>query len=285
MAIAEKENAGAAKDAGLRDFIYTNVDMDDEAGEMVSIGGGNAVAYTRRSPQKQTENEDSAGIFNLGGQDCALVIADGVGGMPCGADASRIVIETLRESFGKASASGFGYREYMLNGIDEANNRIMSLGVGAGSTVAAVEICNYVLRPYHVGDSMIVVAGQKGKIKLQTIAHSPVGYAVESGLLDQDEALHHDNRHEISNYIGSQEMRIEIGPAIELARYDTVLIASDGLFDNLQLNEIVEIIRKNPLRRVSRQLTTLCGKRMRNEDPGFPGKPDDMAFVLYRRSG
>jgi serine/threonine protein phosphatase PrpC len=132
---------------------------------------------------------------------------------------------------------------------------------------------------------MIVVVGQKGKIKLQTISHSPVGYAVESGLLDQDEALHHDGRHEISNYVGFQEMRIEIGPAIELARYDTVLIASDGLFDNLQLNEIVETIRKNPLRKVSRQLTTLCGKRMRNEDPGFPGKPDDVAFVLFRRSG
>ncbi|MCI0506569.1 MAG: hypothetical protein L0Z73_10725 [Gammaproteobacteria bacterium] len=108
---------------------------------------------------------------------------------------------------------------------------------------------------------------------------------MESGFLDQDEAMHHDHRHEISNYVGYQEMRIEIGPAIELARYDTVLIASDGLFDNLQLNEIVEIIRKNPLRKVSQQLATLCGKRMRNEDPGFPSKPDDVAFVLFRRSG
>jgi len=278
-----KVKAITAKDARLHEVIYANVDMDS-AGEMFSVAAGKVVVCTRRSPYKQTENEDSAGVFSLGNNDCALVIADGMGGMPCGAQASKIVIETLHEAFAKASASEFGYREPMLNGIDEANNRIISLGVGAGSTVAAVEIFNNSVRPYHVGDSMILVVGQRGKIKLQTISHSPVGYAVESGMLDEDEALHHDDRHEISNYVGFQEMRIEIGPAIELSRYDTVLIASDGLFDNLQLNEIVEIIRKNPLNKVSMQLASMCDKRMRQEDPGYPSKPDDLAFVLFRRS-
>ncbi|WP_455208620.1 PP2C family protein-serine/threonine phosphatase [Kaarinaea lacus] len=284
MAIMQKVKAIIPEDANLHEAIYANVDMES-AGEMFSIAAGKVVVYSRRSPQKQTENEDSAAVFGLGENACALVIADGMGGMPCGAQASRIVIETLHESFAKANSSEFGYREHMLNGIDEANNRIIALGVGAGSTVAAVEIFNNVLRPYHVGDSMILVVGQKGKLKQQTISHSPVGYAVESGFLDEDEALHHDDRHQISNYVGFQEMRIEIGPTIELARYDTVLIASDGLFDNLQLNEIIEIIRKNPLNKVSLQLATLCDKRMRHEDPGYPSKPDDLAFVLFRRSG
>jgi serine/threonine protein phosphatase PrpC len=259
----QKVKAISAKDAKLHEVIYANVDMDS-AGETFAIGAGKIVVCTRRSPFKETENEDSAGVFSLGESDCALVIADGMGGMPCGAQASRMVIETLHESFSKANASEFGYREHMLNGIDEANNRIISLGVGAGSTVAAVEIFNNTLRPYHVGDSMILVV-------------------VESGYLDENEALHHDDRHEISNYVGFQEMRIEIGPAIDLARYDTVLVASDGLFDNLQLNEIVEIIRKNPLNKVSLQLATLCDKRMRHEDPGYPSKPDDLSFVLFRR--
>ncbi|HEY5601726.1 MAG TPA: PP2C family serine/threonine-protein phosphatase [Gammaproteobacteria bacterium] len=284
MAITPKVKAISANDAKLHEVIYANVSMDS-AGEMFSIGAGKVVVYARRSPQKQSENEDSAGAFSLGEHDCALVIADGVGGMPCGAQASRIVIESLQESFAKASASEFGYREPMLNGIEEASQRVIALGVGAGSTVAAVEICNNVLRPYHAGDSMIIVVGQKGKIKQQTISHSPVGYAVEAGLLDADEALHHDNRHEISNFVGFQEMRIEIGPAIELARYDTVLIASDGLFDNLQLTEIIGIIRKNPLRKVSQQLASLCGNRMQHAEPGYPSKPDDVAFVLFRRGG
>ena len=263
--------------------VYTNADMQS-AGEKFSIGAGDVVAYIKRSPRKQTENEDSLGVFSLGDSDCALAVADGMGGMPCGAQASKIVIESLQHAFSDAAESEFGYREAMLNGIDEANNKIVSLGVGAGSTVAGVEVCNNVLRPYHAGDSMILVVGQKGKVKLQSIPHSPVGYAVESGFLNEEEAMHHDYRHVISNYIGFAEMRIEIGPAINLARYDTVLIASDGLFDNIHLNEIIDIIRKNPLAKVSQQLVTMCGKRMRHEEPGHPCKPDDVAFVLFRRN-
>ena len=262
--------------------VYANIDLDN-AGERMVIGAGEVVAYVQRRPGKTTDNEDCAGVFSLGNNDCALVVADGMGGAPCGADASRIVVESLQKAFDVAKASEFGYRESMLNGIDEAHSGIAALGVGAGSTLAAVEIFDNVLRPYHVGDSMIMVIGQKGKIKLQTIMHSPVGYAVESGLLDEDEALHHDDRHLISNYLGHPEMRIEIGPPLSLSRYDTVLIASDGLFDNLQVNEIVQLIRKDPLVKVSERLVDLCSARMLNKDPMYPSKPDDISFILFRR--
>lgn len=262
--------------------VYANIDLDN-AGERLQIGAGEVVVYVQRRPGKTTDNEDSAGVFSLGKNDCALVVADGMGGAPCGAQASRIVIESLQQALNKAKASDFGYREPMLNGIDAAHSGIAALGVGAGSTLAAVEIFDNVLRPYHVGDSMIMVIGQKGKIKLQTIMHSPVGYAIESGLLDEDEALHHDERHLISNYLGHPEMHIEIGPPLSLSRFDTVLIASDGLFDNLQVNEIADIIRKSSLSEVSQRLVELCHKRMRREDPGYPSKPDDMSFILFRR--
>jgi len=262
--------------------VYSNVDLDN-AGEHMVIGAGEVIVYVRRRPGKITENEDCAGVFSVGKNDCALVVADGMGGAPCGAQAARIVVESLQKSFDVAKASEFGYRESMLNGIDEAHSGIAALGVGAGSTLAAVEIFDHVLRPYHVGDSVIMVIGQKGKIKLQTIMHSPVGYAVESGLLDEDEALHHDDRHLISNYLGHPEMRIEIGPPLSLSRFDTVLIASDGLFDNLQVNEIVQLIRKDPLPKVSERLVEICNNRMVHKDPMFPSKPDDVSFILFRR--
>jgi serine/threonine protein phosphatase PrpC len=253
-------------------------------GEQHELAMGTAVVYVNRLPGKETENEDSAGIYPLENNDCALAVADGMGGMPCGALASKLVIEQLQDSLKKVSPSDFGYRDAMLNGIDAANNAITALGVGAGSTLAAVEIFNNILRPYHVGDSMIMVVGQKGKIKLQTISHSPVGYAVESGMLNEHDALHHDDRHLISNYLGYPEMRIEIGPPMALSRYDTVLIASDGLFDNLLLPEIVDLIRKGKLSTISENLVTLCNKRMQHLDPEHPSKPDDVSFILFRRS-
>lgn len=263
--------------------VYANVDMQS-SGEVHPLKGGTALVYANRLPGKATENEDSAAIYPLKDSDCALAVADGMGGMPCGAQASKLAVETLQSALKNATPGEYGYREAMLNGFDNANKAITDLGVGAGSTLAAIEIFKNVIRPYHVGDSMILVVGQKGKIKLQTISHSPVGYALEAGMLNEHEALHHDDRHVISNYLGYPEMRIEIGTPMSLSRYDTVLVASDGLFDNLQLPEIIEIIRKGKLTEISEQLVSQCNRRMHNEDPGHPSKPDDLSFILYRRN-
>ena len=48
--------------------------------------------------------------------------------------------------------------------------------------------------------------------------------------------------------IGTPDMRIEMGCAIELSPRDTVLLATDGLFDNLRTREIVELLRKGTIR-------------------------------------
>ena len=139
-------------------------------------------------------------------------------------------------------------RAAILNGIEAANQAVRDLGTGAATTLALVEIQDRTIRTYHVGDSEILVTGQRGKVKLQTIPHSPIGYAVEAGLMEEEEAIHHEARHVISNVIGSDQMRIEMGPPTELAPRDTLLLASDGLFDNLFPDEIVEADPQRPAR-------------------------------------
>ena len=109
-----------------------------------------------------------------------------------------------------------------------------------------------------------------------------MGYAVEAGWLPEDEALHHEDLHIVSNMVGSPEMRIEIGPTLSLRPRDTVLIASDGLFDNLPSQEVAELVRKGPLPEVAARLAAWCDQRMRAPEPGQPSKPDDLTFVLYR---
>ena len=66
----------------------------------------------------------------------------------------------------------------------------------------------------------------------------------------------------ISNVIGSPEMRIEIGPAIEMAARDTLVLASDGLLDNLLPTEIVELVRTGPLDKAVDQLVAVATERM-----------------------
>ncbi len=159
---------------------------------------------------------------------------------------------------------------------------MLSLALGAATTLTVVEFDGETVRHYHVGDSMVLLTGQRGKVKMQSIPHSPVGYAVESGMLDETDAMHHEDRHVISNVIGSADMRIEVGSAVPVAPRDTLVLASDGLSDNLHMPEIVECVRKGPIADAARELARQARERMEWEGEGEPSKPDDLTFVLFR---
>ena len=159
---------------------------------------------------------------------------------------------------------------------------MLNAGLGAATTLAVAEIHETMVRPYHVGDSTILVFGQRGRVKLHTVAHSPVGFAVESGFLKEKEAMHHAERHLVFNMIGSTDMRIEMGSVLRLAPMDTLLIASDGLLDNLTVEEIVEILRKGPVNAAAERLARRAGTRMTAPSPGDPSKPDDLTFLVFR---
>lgn len=251
--------------------------------------GGNVAVFTTRSPNKDTANEDVAALWPVGQTSGVLAVADGLGGHAGGERASRLAAEALQKSLqeavpeGEASdAEAVELRAAILNGLEAANDSVRDLGTGAATTMALVEIQDRTIRPYHVGDSAILVTGQRGKLKFQTIPHSPIGYAVEAGLMKEEDAIHHEARHVISNVIGSDQMRIEIGPPIEMAPRDTLLIASDGLFDNLLPNEIVETVRRGPLEEAVGDLVEVARQRMANHIEGMPSKPDDLTVIAYR---
>lgn len=261
--------------------VYCECDMVSV--ERHLLPAGEAVVYTSRSPDKKTPNEDAAALLPFGETDHLLTVADGMGGSRLGEVAARLTIEALRESLSTAVENQRDLRSGILNGIEAANARIIKEAPGAGTTVAALEITGHTVRPYHVGDSVILVVGQRGKLKLLTVPHSPVALAVVAGVLNDGEAMHHKDRHLIHNSVGDPDMRIEMGPLIPLARYDTALLASDGLLDNLTVPEIVHLIRKGPLRSAIQATVQQARKRMVAPSPGQASKPDDLTIVAYRR--
>ena len=259
-----------------------------ESAVLVEIAGGTAAVFSTRSPQKTTPNEDVAAALQVSASHGVLAVADGLGGHAGGERASRLAVETVQQTIHVATELSDDphqvdpLRPAILDGIEGANEVVRRLGTGAATTLVLVEIRDRVVRPYHVGDSAILLVGQRGKLKFQTIAHSPIGYAVEAGLIDEKDAIHHAERHMISNVIGSPEMRIEIGPAIEMAARDTLVLASDGLFDNLLPAEIVELVRTGPLDKAVDDLVAVATERMNAPDRATPSKPDDLTIVAFR---
>ena len=260
--------------------IYTETDLRDA--DYHGVAAGAAVVYTHRSPTKDSCNEDALALIPVPGGGVVLAVADGLGGLPAGEAAARLAIESLRDAVSAAPRRGMVVRDAILNGIERANAAIIADGLGSATTLIVVEIQGALIRSYHVGDSLALVTGQRGRLKFQTVPHSPVGYAMEAGLLAEADAMHHAERNIVSNVIGSAEMRIDIGPTVTLAAHDTLILASDGVPDNLYISELTDCIRAGPLRRVARHLIARCGARMQYPQAAVPSHPDDLSFIVYR---
>lgn len=242
---------------------------------------GTVIAHVEPAPDREPDDVcQDATLVATAETGVVLAVADGVGGSRGGAEASRLAMDTLEQAL--HSSPGNGLRETVMDAFERADAAARTSSEVGSTTLLVVEIQRGRLRTYNTGDSEAVIVGGRGKVKLRTVAHSPVGYQVAAGVLDEQEALHHDLRHFISNVVGSGQMRIDVGPSYALAPHDTLVLGSDGLFDNLTIEEIAEAARRGSAAEAVQVLVELARRRMLEPGPGEPSKPDDLSLVLFR---
>lgn len=267
----------------LQSRFYTGV--DESLGELVDLSNGEVVVFTSPSPLHPDRNEDGAALFGLG--DATLIaVADGVGGLPGGESASSLALDELGRSVAELigePATG-QLRNAVLDGFERGHRAIRDQGDGGATTMTAVTIQGNRLRSYNAGDSAVMIVGGDRELKLQTVPHSPVGYALESGLIAEQEALAHENRNVIFNCLGLDRLHIEYTSEVVLEPDDTVLLGTDGLFDNLTQDELIDALTGGGLDAVCRQLAQTAGERMLSGGVGHPSKPDDLTFAAFRLS-
>lgn len=255
---------------------------DDLVRADIELARADVCVRLKRSPTKPTPNEDAAAVLPFDADTLVLAVADGVGGSPGGREAAQLAMRSLETAAMTREGRAGPIRSEIIDAVESVNALLIEQRRGSGTTIAVVEIVDSQLRSYHVGDSEVLVVGQRGKIRQRIVPHSPTGFAVEAGLLDEDAAIHHESRHILLNVVGTPSMRIEVGVPLVLQARDTVLIASDGLFDNLFIDEVVEVIRCGPLAEAADRLVALADIRMAQTSGDGPSKPDDLAIVLYR---
>lgn len=255
------------------------IEADTEAAIAYEFTAGRASAFSRPSPEPGRVNEDCAAILPGPSDRVILAVADGMGGHAHGNLASRIAIECVADAAKKA---GNETRSAILDAFETADRRIADEVPGSGTTLVVAAIEDGAFRTFHCGDAAALAIGGRGKLKHRTIDHSPVGYAVESGMMTPEEAIRHVERHVVSSFVGSRDMRVEISAPVRLSPRDTLVLASDGLFDNLLDDEINERARTGRLPEASARLTEEAQRRMQRADPTQSGKPDDLTIVLFR---
>lgn len=255
------------------------VQQQMQTASVVNLSTGDVAVYSRGKVREAPRNEDAATIIDLDGG-AVLAVADGAGGYAGAAEAAAIAIDALSNAV--LEGDNRDPRPAILDGFEAANRQILELGIGACTTLVVAEITDRKLRCYHTGDSALVWCGSRGRLKYQTMPHSPVGYGVAAGLLDAEDALLHADLSVVSNLVGCEDMRVEIGSRLPLADRDTLVLASDGLFDNLHVDEVVSILRRGRLQDAADELATLALTRMDSSDPLAPSKPDDLTFIVFR---
>ena len=276
------------------------LELDHERPERLSPEQGEAVCFSTKAYDKTTGNEDAALFCELPGAVTVLAVADGVGGLPAGAEAAATAIGAVRRAIERAAGragdrggdrssdrssdreESDSLRSAIFDAFEDANAKLLEKGIGAGTTLVVVEVRNGTARTYHAGDSGALLVGQRGRVRFETIPHSPVGYGVAAGMLDPSETHHHDERHLLSNCVGSRDMRVEIGAPIQMADRDTLLLATDGVLENIERRDLIDQIRSGSLLQAATDLQARLRLTMAGVDPKLPAHPDDATALLFR---
>ncbi|MCB9026681.1 MAG: protein phosphatase 2C domain-containing protein [Bdellovibrionaceae bacterium] len=247
--------------------------------DKILIGGYELILFTAKNPNKIAEpNEDTIGLFQINNECLVLTIADGAGGHPAGNKASLIATETLHSVFLKSKNTQKNIRDLILDGMELSNKNIIESNLGCRTTFTIASIENNSVRIYQVGDSGALLVGQRGSLKFKTLFQSPVGYGLEAGLIQENEALSHPDLNQVSNLMGEGEMHINIGPEMNMSPKDTLLLASDGIFDNFSIDQLIDLIRIGKLELVADNLLSYFKKDIEKKLKKY----DDYSFIICR---
>lgn len=236
------------------------------------------LVYTALSEpgRRRTENQDSVLAVSAPGRHL-LVVADGVGGLADGAQASQSTVRALEESFARTDRP-YG-PEQLVADLAAVNSSIVedrdrNEGRMSGSTVVAIlfepAAASFVVA--HVGDSRAYLL-RDGALERLTEDHSLVAEQVRAGILTDEEAASSRHRHVITRSIGiEQDLSIELSPARSLKPGDRFLLCSDGLTDLVGDAELERLLSgQGDQRNTARVLVDLANDR---------GGPDNISVVV-----
>lgn len=212
-------------------------------------------------------NEDSYEIasFKISKDDetpvLVAVIADGIGGHKAGEIASKIAVATIISAI--AESDGSDPIWILKSALLEANHSVTAEAgdddsrQGMGSTVVCAMVIDQALFIATLGDSRIYLIRDR-VVQQLNIDHTWVQEALDSGIINAEEARNHPRRHLIRSYLGSadpikpdlrlyldlneNQEQAKANQGLPLIPGDQVMLCTDGLTDLVSNEEFLEIL-------------------------------------------
>ena len=183
------------------------------------------------------------------------VLCDGMGGLQHGAKASHTAVNVFLSCY-RAKTEQETIPAALTRSVHETNGQVVDLARklgtedGMGTTLVAAVLHKNFLYYVSVGDSGLFHLTGRG---LRTINHPHVfatllDEAVARGIMTEQAALEHPERAALTSFIGAEPLSEVDGgkDPIRLSPGDSILLASDGLFNTLTTREIRGSLKGDP---------------------------------------
>lgn len=199
------------------------------------------------NPGGRDYNEDCADIFRRENKWCC-VLADGLGGMGGGAEASSCVVEVIRQCF----ESGYLDESTMLDCCQRAHRAIQQLKKDRYqtgrmfSTIVLLYGTDKELYWVHSGDSRLYLF-QGTELIFQTRDHSVPQMLVTCGEIQEDQLRGHPDRNRLLACLGVEEEEAKLSPlgGMELTSGLSALLCSDGFWEPVTEDQMLDTLNRS----------------------------------------
>jgi len=199
----------------------------------ITIGSATHIGMEKKENQDyHSYHVPADGAMNKKG--ILLVLADGMGGYTGGSLASKTAVETLIETYYTDPSANI--TESLKKAFLKANEQVIDKGkehvetAKMGSTLIAVVVKKNKMYYAHVGDSRGYLIDD-GEIFQFTEDHSFVTSLVKAGVITEEEARTHPERHVITRAIGlNSELQVDVSQIDrQIKKNQYLLLCCDGL--------------------------------------------------------
>jgi serine/threonine protein phosphatase PrpC len=179
-----------------------------------------------------------------------LIVADGMGGLQHGQEASRLACKTLVAYVSDALNSHQVQTADMLPllgaGVLHANRAVYERNqeqqTVMGTTMIVALVVDTTAYVAHVGDSRCYLYHQPDGLSQITQDHSVVATLVTAGVIQPDDIYTHPSRNIIYRCLG-EKPGVEVDTStVPLVAGDMVLLCSDGLWEMVRDQQITTIL-------------------------------------------
>lgn len=185
-----------------------------------------------------------------------FAVADGLGGHLHGEIASRLAVKALAECY---LTSPLPPGEALLEALLEANERVREEArkrrSNMGTTLTALAVVGRRGHVVHVGDSRLYLL--RGRLSQITPDHTLLAEWLKKGLVTEEEAKDHPDRHVLSQAIGTGQIR-PFATELPLEPQDRLLLSTDGLHGYVEEGEIERVLRGGSPKEAAEKLIELA---------------------------